>query len=67
MGAIVTVRVQPGTDAAAIQSKLENELTRATGEPVRVIVNIIERSTPQVQTIAGRPYIKQSESGSKYM
>jgi hypothetical protein len=48
MGAIVTIKVRPGTDARDIKQRLERELAAKTGENVTVNVSVSSQPQPQV-------------------
>jgi hypothetical protein len=42
MGAIVTVKVKPGTDISGLREKIESRLRQETNENVSVIINVTQ-------------------------
>ena len=40
MGAVVTIKIKPGTDITRIRDEIKTKLSQQTGEPVTVYVNV---------------------------
>jgi len=66
MGAIVTIKVKPGTDIGALQNMLQSKLAKATGEPVQVIINKVETPQIDVNSSIKNPYLEPNTTKPLY-